>query len=84
MSQTIKQSPRRIVLDAIVRMSATRTNYWVEVVLDAVLCLTLFVAGWRHHTGGVATALLAFCLGLFVFSFIEYVFHRWMFHTHVP
>ena len=22
--------------------------------------------------------------GLFAFSFIEYVFHRWMFHTRVP
>jgi sterol desaturase/sphingolipid hydroxylase (fatty acid hydroxylase superfamily) len=84
MSQTIKQSPRRIVLDAIVRMSATRANYWAEVALDAVRCLTLFVEGWRYHTGGVATALLAFCLGLFAFSFIEYFFHRWMFHTHVP
>ena len=30
------------------------------------------------------TALLAFALGLFAFSFIEYFFHRWMFHTRVP
>ena len=41
MQQTLKQSPWRIVLDAIVRMSATRANYWAELVLDAVLCLML-------------------------------------------
>jgi sterol desaturase/sphingolipid hydroxylase (fatty acid hydroxylase superfamily) len=27
---------------------------------------------------------LAVALGLFAFSFIEYFFHRWMFHTHIP
>ncbi|MEP7185229.1 MAG: sterol desaturase family protein [Rhodanobacter sp.] len=80
----MKRNPWRIVLDAIVRMSATRTNYWVEVAVDAALCLAFFVEGWRHHTGGPLTALLAFAMGLFAFSFIEYFFHRWMFHTNIP
>jgi sterol desaturase/sphingolipid hydroxylase (fatty acid hydroxylase superfamily) len=84
MQQIMKQNPWRIILDAIVRMSATRANYWVEVAVDAVLCLVLFAEGWRHHTGSPLMALLAFGLGLFAFSFIEYFFHRWMFHTRIP
>ncbi len=80
----MKQSLLRAGVDAIVRMCATRTNYWVEVGVDTVLALWLAVAGWRLHAGGPLTALLAFGLGLFAFSFIEYFFHRWMFHTRVP
>jgi sterol desaturase/sphingolipid hydroxylase (fatty acid hydroxylase superfamily) len=71
-------------VDAIVRMSATRTNYWVEVGVDTTLGLLLLIEGWRRHDGGPLTALLALGLGLLAFSFIEYFFHRWMFHTRIP
>ena len=71
-------------LDAIVRMSSTRANYWAEVAVDAGLALLLSVEGWRHLHGGTIEALLALVLGLLVFSFVEYFFHRWMFHTRVP
>jgi len=84
MQRTIKQGPWRTGVDAIVRMSSTRTNYWAEVAIDSVLCLWLLAAGWRQHDGGPLTALLALGLGLFAFSFIEYFFHRWMFHTRIP
>ncbi len=84
MQQPMKQSLIRSGVDAIVRMSSTRTNYWAEVGVDATLGLLLVVAGWRLHAGGPLTALLAVGLGLFAFSFIEYFFHRWMFHTRVP
>jgi sterol desaturase/sphingolipid hydroxylase (fatty acid hydroxylase superfamily) len=77
-------SVARRVLDAIVRMSTTATNYWAEVVIDSLLCLALLVAGWRHPGVGPLQALLAVGLGLLAFSFIEYFFHRWMFHTRVP
>lgn len=80
----MKRSFPRTVVDAIVRMSATRTNYWAEVGVDAALALLLAIEGWRHHAGGPLSALLAFGLGLLAFSFIEYFFHRWMFHTRVP
>lgn len=80
----MKQSLIRSGVDAIVRMSSTRTNYWAEVGVDTTLGLLLVVAGWRLHAGGPLTALLAVGLGLFAFSFIEYFFHRWMFHTRVP
>lgn len=80
----MKRSFPRTVVDVIVRMSATRTNYWAEVGVDAALALLLAVEGWRRHAGGPLAALLAFGLGLLAFSFIEYFFHRWMFHTRVP
>ena len=80
----MKQSLLRSGVGAIVRMSSTRTNYWTELGVDTALGLFLVVEGWRHHTGGPLTALLAIGLGLFAFSFIEYFFHRWMFHTQVP
>ncbi len=80
----MKRNLIRSGVDAIVRMSSTRANYWAELALDAALGLLLIVEGWRHHTGRPLIALLACLLGLFVFSFIEYFFHRWMFHTRIP
>ncbi len=80
----MKQSLLRSGVDAIVRMSSTRANYWAEVVVDSALSLLLLGEGWLHHDGGVLSALLICALGLFAFSFIEYFFHRWMFHTRIP
>ncbi len=80
----MRRNPARASLDAIVRMSSTRTNYWAEVVVDSALAVLLSWEGWRRHTGGALTATLAVLLGLFAFSFVEYFFHRWMFHTRVP
>jgi sterol desaturase/sphingolipid hydroxylase (fatty acid hydroxylase superfamily) len=80
----MNQSLWRSGVDAIVRMSSTRTNYWAEVAIDSALCLLLLVLGWQQHDGGALTALLALGLGLFAFSFIEYFFHRWLFHTRIP
>ncbi|WP_449427242.1 sterol desaturase family protein [Rhodanobacter umsongensis] len=80
----MKRNLLRTGVDAIVRMSATRANYWTEVGVDVTLCLVLLAEGWRLHAGRPLTALLVFGLGLLVFSFIEYFFHRWMFHTRVP
>ena len=84
MQRPMNQSPWRTGVDAIGRMSSTRTNYWAEVAIDSALCLLLLVLGWQQHDGGALTALLALGLGLFAFSFIEYFFHRWLFHTRIP
>jgi len=81
-----KSSKRKIWqagMDGIMRMSSTRANYWAEVVLDAVLGALLLAAGW-HHRSSVADVALAVVVGLLAFSFIEYFFHRWMFHTRIP
>jgi sterol desaturase/sphingolipid hydroxylase (fatty acid hydroxylase superfamily) len=70
-------------VDAIVRMSSTRTNYWGELAVDVVLGGVLMVEGARRHPGALLGT-LAIALGLFAFSFVEYFFHRWMFHTRIP
>ena len=67
------------VLDAMVRLSRTRANYWLEFVLDSALAATLLGEGLRRH--GLSPAVVVFMLlGLLVFSFIEYCFHRWLYH----
>ncbi len=83
-STAMKRSLVHSGLDAIARMSTTRTNYWAEFAVDAALCAVLLAAGWRHLDGSAWRAPLALVLGLFVFSFIEYLIHRWLFHTHIP
>jgi sterol desaturase/sphingolipid hydroxylase (fatty acid hydroxylase superfamily) len=84
MQPTKKPSLLSSGVDAIVRMSSTRANYWAEVAVDSALSLLLLGEGWLHHDGGALSALLICATGLFAFSFIEYFFHRWMFHTRVP
>jgi sterol desaturase/sphingolipid hydroxylase (fatty acid hydroxylase superfamily) len=84
MQRPMKKNLVRAGVDSIVRMSSTQTNYWVEVGVDLTLCILLIVEGCRLNTGGALSALLAVALGLFAFSFVEYFFHRWMFHTRIP
>ena len=68
------------LLDAIIRMSATRTNYWLEFAFTIALSGALLAAGMRLHHGSWAGAFGTVLAGLVVFSFIEYLFHRWIFH----
>jgi sterol desaturase/sphingolipid hydroxylase (fatty acid hydroxylase superfamily) len=84
MQRPMKRNLVRAGVDSIVRMSSTPTNYWVEVGVDLALCILLVVEGCRLNAGGPLSALLAVALGLFAFSFVEYFFHRWMFHTRIP
>jgi sterol desaturase/sphingolipid hydroxylase (fatty acid hydroxylase superfamily) len=84
MQPPMKRNLVRAGVDSIVRMSSTQTNYWVEVAIDLALCVALMVAGWRLHVGSPLLAVFAVALGLFAFSFVEYFFHRWMFHTRIP
>jgi sterol desaturase/sphingolipid hydroxylase (fatty acid hydroxylase superfamily) len=79
----MKRNLMRKGVDAIVRMSSTRINYWAELAVDVVLGATLLIEGARRHPG-VLGGTLAIALGLFAFSFVEYFFHRWMFHTNIP
>ena len=66
-------------LHALVRMSRTRANYWLEFIIDGALGIILLGEGVRSHIPLVTIALLAL-FGLFIFSFMEYCFHRWVFH----
>jgi 4-hydroxysphinganine ceramide fatty acyl 2-hydroxylase len=82
--QPIARSLWRSFVDAVMRMSSTRANYWAEVAVDVTLSLLLFYEGWRHLADGPLAGFAAIVLGLFAFSFVEYFFHRWMFHTRIP
>jgi sterol desaturase/sphingolipid hydroxylase (fatty acid hydroxylase superfamily) len=76
---TMKIMPSAAMLDAIFRLSRTRANYWLESVFDTLLGVALLSAGlWHHVALPAAAALIA--LGLFLFTFMEYVVHRWVFH----
>ena len=65
MQQPMTRSLLHTGVGAIVRMSSTRTNYWVEVGVDIALGTVLIIAGWRHHAGSALTAALAIMLGLY-------------------
>jgi len=84
MQQAMNGGVGRRIVDGIVRMSSTRTNYWAEFAVDASLGCVLLFEGWRHLNSHSLMGVSAFVLGLFGFSFVEYAFHRWLFHTHVP
>ena len=67
-------------LDGIIRMSTTRLNYWLEFAFTGSLAIALFATGVGRHHGSWLTAFLTVLTGLVAFSFIEYLFHRWIFH----
>lgn len=72
------------ILGAIGRMSSTRGNYLVGQSADFLVAVALLAAAWRHGYEHPLQAALVVLLGLFAFSFIEYAFHRWLFHGAVP
>lgn len=67
-------------LDSLEKMSSTRANNRVSMVLDIVMPVVLLSAAvWSGHLHSLP-ALALVLAGLLLFSFIEYVFHRWIFH----
>lgn len=68
-----------VVVTLILKLSRTWANYWLESVIDAALGITLLDLGLRHHIGPLESVVLVL-FGLVLFSFIEYCFHRWLFH----
>lgn len=67
-------------LELIIRMSATKTNYWLEFAVSGSLSGCLLANGMRLHRGSWLAAFFTLLAGLVAFSFIEYAFHRWLFH----
>ncbi|MGA9343136.1 MAG: sterol desaturase family protein [Rhodanobacteraceae bacterium] len=68
---------------AATRMSATRANSWAGLVADVTVSIALLWLGLRRYDSHVASALGAILCGLLAFSFVEYAFHRWLFHGRV-
>ena len=64
----------------ILQLSESKTNYWATYVVD--LSLMSFFLAWdsvRVHVGSLRMLAL-FVIGAFAWTFIEYVFHRWVYH----
>jgi|SRR5450432_104289 len=64
----------------IVRMSTTRANGQAGLIADVAMSFALLGAGLWHGDARPVPAIVTVLLGLFLFSFIEYCFHRWLFH----
>lgn len=77
--QAVLRAPR-VLLDRIVVMSTTRANYWIEFAVSSTLSAALLVFGTRQLQGSWLQVPVTIVVGLFAFSFIEYLFHRWIFH----
>ena len=68
-----------VARSALLRMSSTPTNYWLGPIVDASLGAACLGLGLRRGVPAPYIALLILA-GLVLFSFMEYAFHRWVFH----
>ncbi|MDR3388539.1 MAG: sterol desaturase family protein [Rudaea sp.] len=65
---------------AIVQLSTTRANGQAGLVADVAMSVVLLGTGFWRGDARAVPAIFTVLLGLFLFSFIEYCFHRWLFH----
>jgi sterol desaturase/sphingolipid hydroxylase (fatty acid hydroxylase superfamily) len=72
------------LLNAMTALSRTPLNYWAEFAVDIPFGAVLIFAGLRSNELSPFTIVLTILLGCFLFSIIEYSFHRWLFHGSVP
>ncbi|HEY2395225.1 MAG TPA: sterol desaturase family protein [Rudaea sp.] len=64
-------------------LSTTRANARAGLVADILAGCALLAAGLMRSDNQPATSLATAVLGLVMFSFVEYCFHRWLFHGRV-
>ena len=72
---------------ALRKVCASRLNYRLSFGFDLFTPITLLYIGGARHSAGVpaadwSVAAFSFCAGAFLFTFIEYGMHRWLFHAH--
>jgi sterol desaturase/sphingolipid hydroxylase (fatty acid hydroxylase superfamily) len=75
--------PWRSVQHQIAWLSTTRANARAGLVADVLASCALLYAGSRRGDTDSAAALATVLAGLVLFSFVEYCFHRWLFHGSV-
>ena len=81
--QVQKSRAFEALLNVISRMTRTPLNYWGEFAVDIPFGMGLIIAGLRSKELDRLSAFLIILLGLFLFSLLEYSFHRWLFHGSV-
>lgn len=60
--------------------SSTRVNSWLGLASDVGVGVALLWVAFRWLDIPLVSALCIVAIGLFAFSFVEYCFHRWLFH----
>lgn len=64
------------------RLATSRFNNYAGLTSDTLIALGLLTAGLRLNDRGIAWVLGLVLCGLVIFSLLEYVVHRWLFHGH--
>lgn len=72
--------PRFGALRWVERLSSTRANSWLGLAADTGVGIFLLVSGLRLVEFRLLPASYVVFAGAFAFSFVEYCFHRWLFH----
>ena len=63
-------------------VSKSRINYWLAYATDFACPVVMLWLGLKYSAGWL-TILTSVSAGIFVFSFVEYAMHRWLFHAPV-
>ena len=75
------ETARGALAAAIACLSTTRMNSRIGLAADAVIACVLLYAGIRRHDVHPLLEISIVFSGLVLFSFVEYCFHRWLFHS---
>ena len=79
-TESLPAHPVAAILAATARLSTTRANGLAGLACDVGISLALIAGGlWRGDVR-LLTAFAIVAAGLLLFSFVEYCFHRWLFH----
>jgi sterol desaturase/sphingolipid hydroxylase (fatty acid hydroxylase superfamily) len=68
------------LLRSIAAMSTTSANNRLGLTADVAVAFMLLYCGLQRRDTSPPAALTTFFFGLILFSFVEYAFHRWLFH----
>lgn len=71
---------RGALAKAIAHLSTTQMNSRIGLAADAAVACVLLYAGIRRHDAHPLVEITIVISGLVLFSFVEYCFHRWLFH----
>lgn len=72
---------RRTLLE---RVATSRINYWSAQIVDVLTAAGFAFIGMAWYSGPPVGAPLLVLAGLFLWSFVEYGMHRWLFHGPLP
>ncbi len=71
------------LFNSLLKMTKTPLNYWAEFAVDIPFGAALIFAGLQRNELDPLAVFLTILFGVFLFSIIEYSFHRWLLHGSV-